>query len=261
MILASASGTEEAVMGSLMLWIALAGLPVLAVCLAGHFAGRPLLPGRSARFGRMPASVLLMLALVAYSGSMVCGSLIVNGAAGAVGRVLGVLLAAAMVILLRREVFSRLLHPVGSVAGRAGTGLLVLWIALPFVYGALWVLQSLVGVEPQSYVESISERETGWQWIAIGAVLVAPVLEEVTIRGLLYPGLRALRGPRFAAVLSGAFFGLMHFDAPHAWAPLAIFGVFLAYLVETTGSLLAPIAAHSAFNLLTVGELLVSGGG
>ena len=50
----------------------------------------------------------------------------------------------------------------------------------------------------------------------------------------------------------------MHWEPPQVWAPLAVFGVFLAYLVEVTGSLAAPIAAHVAFNALTVGQLLTA---
>jgi hypothetical protein len=84
------------------------------------------------------------------------------------------------------------------------------------------------------------------------AVVLAPLLEEVLFRGLLFPALR--RRLRFwpAALLTTAMFTGLHFTQTGTYWP-AIEGIFicglaLAWLRERTGSLWPPIAFHMGFN-------------
>lgn len=83
-------------------------------------------------------------------------------------------------------------------------------------------------------------------------VLVAPLAEETFFRGLFFGGLRARFPFLVAALLSGAFFGVIHLVGGN-WAvavQLGVLGVALAYLYERTGTLWAPITLHGVNNAL-----------
>lgn len=88
--------------------------------------------------------------------------------------------------------------------------------------------------------------------MAVAAVLVAPVCEELVFRGYLYPVMKKFAGPWIAAICSGLIFAAAH-GSLAALLPLFIFGIVLAVLYEKTGSIWAPIAVHFCFNGATVG--------
>jgi hypothetical protein len=84
------------------------------------------------------------------------------------------------------------------------------------------------------------------------AVVLAPLLEEVLFRGLLFPALR--RRLRFlpAALATTVLFTGLHFTQTGAYWP-ALLGIFtcgmaLAWLRERTASLWPSIAFHMGFN-------------
>ena len=85
-------------------------------------------------------------------------------------------------------------------------------------------------------------------YLAILAVIVAPITEEVMFRGILYPYIRHLGYRRIAMLGTAIVFGAIHFNMMH-FVPLTFLGVVLAWLYETTDNLLAPIIAHGVFNL------------
>jgi membrane protease YdiL (CAAX protease family) len=110
--------------------------------------------------------------------------------------------------------------------------------------------------------------------LILGAVAVIPVVEETVFRGILYGAMRRRWSVGVAAVASGVIFAVGHPHAslaggqPHAYLigllvsvasllPYVAIGAILAWLYERTGSLVAPAAAHGAFNLLNVAALLV----
>ena len=88
--------------------------------------------------------------------------------------------------------------------------------------------------------------------MAIAAVLVAPVCEEIVFRGYLYPVAKKYAGTWTAAICSGLVFAAAH-GSLAALLPLFIFGIVLALLYEKTGSIWAPMAVHFCFNGATVG--------
>jgi hypothetical protein len=87
--------------------------------------------------------------------------------------------------------------------------------------------------------------------VLLVVVILAPIFEELFFRGLFYPALRRVLGPRPAIVLDGVIFGLLHFE-PLFMISLILVGMMLAYLYEKTDSLAAPIIAHSLYNLTVV---------
>ncbi len=87
--------------------------------------------------------------------------------------------------------------------------------------------------------------------MAITAVIVAPICEEVVFRGYIYPALKRFSGPWVGALVTALFFSVAH-GSLAALLPLFIFGLVLVFLYEWTGSIWAPIAAHLLFNGATV---------
>ncbi len=100
--------------------------------------------------------------------------------------------------------------------------------------------------------------EEGWQWRAmliVGACVILPILEETLFRGILYRALRRHWSFAPAAVGSAAIFAVSHLS----WAgmvPYLLLGMVFAYLYERSGSLVAPWAAHGAFNGFNLAILL-----
>jgi membrane protease YdiL (CAAX protease family) len=84
-------------------------------------------------------------------------------------------------------------------------------------------------------------------YLALFAIVAAPVAEEFIFRGVLYPFLKRVGFPRLAWVGVSFVFALIHFDAA-TFAPLFVLAIVLTWLYERTDNLLAPIAAHSLFN-------------
>lgn len=91
-----------------------------------------------------------------------------------------------------------------------------------------------------------------------GAIVLAPVAEELFFRGLLQTFLVGVLASRWKAIAMAAIaFAAVHFQQLHAVPALAVLAVFIGYAYERTGSLVVPILIHSLFNLKTlVWELL-----
>jgi len=99
-------------------------------------------------------------------------------------------------------------------------------------------------------------RPTSWRRaakIAAGVVvvaLVAPIVEELTFRGLGFTLLERFgRWP--AIVLVGVAFGLAH-GLVDALPPLVVFGMCLAYLRSRTESVYPGIILHALYNSLVL---------
>jgi membrane protease YdiL (CAAX protease family) len=90
----------------------------------------------------------------------------------------------------------------------------------------------------------------------LGALVIAPISEELLFRGMLQSAVRRLIPPeqhslrhRWLAIAAVAvLFGAMHSPTPQHMPALAIFGAILGFLYERTGSLVLPILVHFLFN-------------
>ncbi|MEL6499560.1 MAG: type II CAAX endopeptidase family protein [Planctomycetota bacterium] len=133
-------------------------------------------------------------------------------------------------------------------------------------------LYTITGGAPDSPLQhgtlellATGDRASVW-WLAIvaGAVLGAPILEEVVFRGLLQPAIRATAGPWAAILISGALFTMLHIprgpDSGGAtWLAiptLTVLALALGIARERSGRLGVPIVMHIAFNALNVGLAL-----
>ncbi|MCB9762905.1 MAG: CPBP family intramembrane metalloprotease [Alphaproteobacteria bacterium] len=86
---------------------------------------------------------------------------------------------------------------------------------------------------------------------AVGAVVFAPLGEELLFRGLILAGLRHAVGDLAAVVGSAAIFGLYHVDPVHAIGA-GVLGLWLGWLRLRTGSLIPCVVAHMVNNGLWV---------
>jgi len=108
--------------------------------------------------------------------------------------------------------------------------------------------------------------------IAVVAVVIAPVLEELLFRGLVQTMIRSYLDARclildtrqesrienresrkawLAILISSGLFTVVHANAGH-WPALFVLGVCLGYAYEKSGSLFRPIFIHSLFNATSI---------
>ena len=85
-------------------------------------------------------------------------------------------------------------------------------------------------------------------FLAASAVVIAPIVEELLFRGVLFSALLKKRPFIFAALLSGAYFALVHLHVP-SFLPLLALSVALSAGYAATGSIITPIVMHMLFNL------------
>jgi len=113
----------------------------------------------------------------------------------------------------------------------------------------------------------------GFLVVALATVFLAPFLEELFFRGLLFKSLARLFTPTgagptrargagvvVAVLLDGLLFGLAHGEWVQL-AGLALFGVALAAISYRTGRLGMNMVAHASFNLVAILAILSQRGG
>jgi membrane protease YdiL (CAAX protease family) len=107
--------------------------------------------------------------------------------------------------------------------------------------------------------EILGHRADPWIWLVIvGAVIGAPVQEELTFRVFFSSALRRRASLTWPAIIvSAALFALMHRmhgpdeAPPVAWyaiPTLFVLGVSFGVAYERTGRLLVPMVMHAAYN-------------
>ena len=136
-------------------------------------------------------------------------------------------------------------------------------LGLPLLYGIGFVVPALglhlvsqqliiaLGGEPtsQEAVEMVARASAPPELAlqALSVMVFAPVCEELLFRGVLYPSLRDLGHRRMAIAASSLLFAAIH-GSLALMLPLTVLAVVLVWLYEKTGSIIAPILMHAAFN-------------
>lgn len=104
--------------------------------------------------------------------------------------------------------------------------------------------------EGQPVIEWLTNSETSIMAriaIIFSAVVVAPVIEEVVFRGILFPTILKGRSFFFSALLVGCIFSLIHFHAP-SFLSILVLNIFFCAGYASTGSIVTPIVMHMVFN-------------
>ncbi|MBU6383339.1 MAG: CPBP family intramembrane metalloprotease [Verrucomicrobia bacterium] len=100
----------------------------------------------------------------------------------------------------------------------------------------------------------------------LSIIVFAPLIEELLFRGLLQSYIRKHVGPKHAILVTSACFSLFHYASGQGLGNISIIlslfvlALFLGFLYEKQGSLLAPIVLHSTFNAISVINLYLFGG-
>ena len=151
---------------------------------------------------------------------------------------------------------------VADVWRGGGVGVLLQLVALPLLYWPLLELLNKGTSDLEGPAREMTDRADG----ALGVVLLvlivgigAPIVEEIFYRGLFQRALLKRGLPPAAAIaVNATVFGLSHGQLLQLPA-LMLFGVAAGILAHRAGRLGPAIAAHVAFNMVTVTSLLVVG--
>jgi membrane protease YdiL (CAAX protease family) len=98
----------------------------------------------------------------------------------------------------------------------------------------------------------------GW-WLALLAVIAAPLFEEFIFRGLVFRGMRRSLPARWSIAGSAAVFAICH--PPISVVPVFVMGVLAALGFEVTGWIVTPICVHMTYNGLVLLTSLLQHGG
>jgi len=140
---------------------------------------------------------------------------------------------------------------VNVLRGVAYLGLiLVVFVALSNI--ALNLVSVLVpGFNPNQAQQNdfIGAAHTHQNLALVALVLLPPVLEETIFRGFLFPGLAKRLGTVWGAVISSAFFGLLHAQANISIYTFVL-GLLLCYMYLKLKSIFPGMALHMLNNYL-----------
>lgn len=184
----------------------------------------------------------------------------------------GAVLTIGLILPLARYHFARGLkgfglnpRTIGKDLGVAAVKLLAVW---PLVLAAI-IVTTRIGqaIKGQDYeiprhqeLEVVAGFSSVWVrgLVAVMAVVIAPLLEEMLFRGLLQTLLRTYVGrPWPAIVVTSLLFAVVHADVPH-WPALFVLSLGLGYAYEKSGSLFQPIFMHAFFNGVVIAAALGS---
>lgn len=177
-----------------------------------------------------------------------------------VGQVLGLAVPALLMTRLHSTQFAEYLR-FRSVDGR------LLLLALVGIVGIQPVTQWLAAVNRElpvpealrmldesqmELIRNVLESDLGLTFNLLSLALVPGLCEEILFRGYAQRQFERATGPAGGIVLAGVLFGLYHLR-PSQVLPLIMLGLFMAYLVWRTGSLLPAILVHVVHNGIAVG--------
>ena len=124
--------------------------------------------------------------------------------------------------------------------------LLILATALLYPFLSLINMLSSFVVQSQSVVLGETMMTGGVFWNLLIVALVPCMVEELVCRGMLLSGYRQIS--TWTGILLSAFlFGCMHMNL-NQFLYTFVFGIFLALMVEVTGSLFASVICHFTLN-------------
>lgn len=198
---------------------------------------------------------LIAGALALYVGSTLAASLLLGSAvAGAVAA--NAVVFAAGLLWLRR---SRLTP--GSTLrippGRDQSTGLGFWAFTGLCLGLCWLVGQASALWLYSFLgspgfDSHAQTKTGAPVLLVMLLILvlAPMGEEMLVRGIAYTRLRRHLPPAGSAVITAGLFSLMHLNLVQIVLTFPL-GLLLAAVYERTGRITVPIVLHIVFNALS----------
>ena len=247
--------------------------------LSGRWLGALAAPEMLVLAGGFYISIMVAGLLAALAGERCFGgdAVAVKGFAALVTYALAIAGAAVVLRVLRRGRGARAMGA-GDGDGREGSfavrvadvprGVVAFVLAAPVIVAvslaAVMAARAVSGKAPEPVAHDLlrlilDNRAIPWAWcLAAAAVVGAPIVEEVTYRGLLQSALLKATGrARVSIVATSALFALAHLPAGagvpyHALATLFVLSVCMGLAYEVTRSLCVPVMMHVCFNAANV---------
>jgi membrane protease YdiL (CAAX protease family) len=174
------------------------------------------------------------------------------------------LAALPLLVLLERRLLAPAQLSAGEVFGLRPRATAPAVAVAALGLAALWLgLESLIILGAQAAGLVLPWSDTVHEDVILGGapvvvsvlldgIVVAPVVEEIAFRGLVYGSLRARFAPWPAALLSAALFASLHLHQPIGMAVVFTGAVASALVYERTRSLWPCIAAHALNNVFAL---------
>lgn len=153
-----------------------------------------------------------------------------------------------------------------DVALAFGIGIAAVLVITAALGVALGFLLEVLGQEMPTVQQHLRDAARDPQTapiLALSALVVAPVFEELFFRGMVFPALAKRLGLWAGIVLSAVVFGLVHLNQADSTlggvlllVRLVPLGMLFAWLYHWRGTLVVPIIVHSIFNAASVALLL-----
>ncbi|WP_296251195.1 CPBP family intramembrane glutamic endopeptidase [uncultured Stenotrophomonas sp.] len=171
--------------------------------------------------------------------------------------VASVVIAAALIILLGKFFGWHLSSELKLICNLGWRVLAVLIAPTALCMALAWLIFWAIGIEPsQTVVQSLSPSDR--ISLMVAAILIAPVLEELLYRGLVFDLLQRASGAVPACLVGTGFFVVSH-GAMELWdsgiprlVMLGVVSVCLYAIRVRFGSLILCIGAHAFFNAVVV---------
>ncbi|MEE8360260.1 MAG: type II CAAX endopeptidase family protein [Candidatus Omnitrophota bacterium] len=135
--------------------------------------------------------------------------------------------------------------------------------ALPILFITLLVAALILDLlnhapQPQPVFDLFLEEEKMPVLVCLSILvaIIGPILEEIFFRGFLYTAIKRETGIKWAILISAFIFAFLHAHLA-GFFPIMILGIFLAYMYEKTGSLIASMTVHITHNLIMVFLMLL----
>lgn len=112
------------------------------------------------------------------------------------------------------------------------------------------VFENLYPTSEQAYQDTIQSLLRSPITSFLQVCIIAPVIEEILMRGFVLGGLKDSYGISTALLISATLFALLHFNMVQTLSAF-ICGIILGILFVKTDSILSCMLAHCGYNLIS----------
>lgn len=164
------------------------------------------------------------------------------------------------VALRFRSALGRLFGAVRPALSDVGLSIGLALVALLGNAAVVWFLANLVrsrGAELPAVQQTFRNAATdpaALPWLAVSAILLSPLAEEIFFRGMLFQALRRRLDLWPSAGIAGLAFTAVHaqntlLGTGMVFLVIFPFGLLLAWVFDRRGTLAVPVLTHALFNL------------
>lgn len=131
---------------------------------------------------------------------------------------------------------------------------ILIWLGVFILLGAaIELLARFFPTFHSDFMKQVIGSTTNLVWLVLGVGIMAPLFEELLLRGLLFGSLRHMVDEHAAVALTAGVFTLMHLQYDVAIMLLILpMGIVLGYARSRSGSIWVPVLLHMLNNLVTV---------